>query len=231
MNRKLSLLLLLAAVMLFSTGSYNPNAGTTFPLRSPNSATTCCTGTPQYSFTADTTTGMYYISTVQGPGGNPGLGFTVGGTLQGGFFGGDFWATSLRGYSGSSTQSQIDIQADWIFDTGSATGAFWPATDNVFNIGKPTLRPQRIYVSDSINTGTASNTNQAGQLTLSGGTVTFTFSTPGTANPPICTASSTASVPVEARVTTSAGPPATLTLTVPGGTNTDTYNYICVFRN
>jgi hypothetical protein len=74
-----------------------------------------------------------------------------------------------------------------------------------------------------VATGVATNTDFAGQLTLTSGSVTYNFN--GTYNSaPICTASDTTSAsPVKVTTSTSA-----LTLT---GTGTDVINYICIGRS
>jgi len=75
-----------------------------------------------------------------------------------------------------------------------------------------------------ICTGTASNSDLAGQLTLSAGTASYSFTaSPGYMSAPICTATdTTAANPVQVTVTTSA-----LTIT---GTGSDVINYICIGR-
>jgi hypothetical protein len=97
------------------------------------------------------------------------------------------------------------------------------------NVGIGTASPNaKLTVSGGgISTGAAGNTDLAGQLTLTAGTRSFTFTGVYT-GAPVCVASDTAASPVAAQVTTTA---TTLTLTVPGGTNTDTFNYICLGRN
>ena len=74
-----------------------------------------------------------------------------------------------------------------------------------------------------VATGTSANTDAAGQLTLSGGTATYTFT--GTyASAPICNANDTTALnPVRSPSTTT-----TLTLT---GTGSDVINYTCTVRN
>jgi hypothetical protein len=73
-----------------------------------------------------------------------------------------------------------------------------------------------------IATGTTSNTDLAGILTLSGGTATYTF-TATYVSPPFCVANdTTATNAVKASATTTV-----LTLT---GTSADVVNYICVQR-
>jgi hypothetical protein len=72
----------------------------------------------------------------------------------------------------------------------------------------------------SIRTGTTSNTDLAGQLTLSGGTASYSFAATYT-NPPYCVVTDNSAVnAVEVVVTASA-----LTIT---GTGTDKVTYICV---
>ncbi len=74
-----------------------------------------------------------------------------------------------------------------------------------------------------LRTGTASNTDVAGQLTLSAGSATYTFAGTYT-SAPICTANdATAAAAVKASATTTV-----LTVT---GTGTDVVNYQCVGRN
>jgi hypothetical protein len=101
--------------------------------------------------------------------------------------------------------------------------------DHTGKIGIGTASPNaKLTVSGGgISTGAAGNTDLAGQLTLTAGTRSFTFTGVYT-GAPVCVASDTAASPVAAQVTTTA---TTLTLTVPGGTNTDTFNYICLGRN
>lgn len=75
----------------------------------------------------------------------------------------------------------------------------------------------------NFKTGTASNTDVAGQLTLSAGTASYTFAGTYT-SAPICTATdTTAANAVKVGVTTGA-----LTLT---GTTTDVIDYVCAGRN
>lgn len=75
----------------------------------------------------------------------------------------------------------------------------------------------------SFITGTASNSDIAGQLTLSSGSASYTFANTYT-SAPICVATdTTAANAIQISVTTT-----TLTLT---GTGTDVLNYICVGRN
>jgi hypothetical protein len=74
----------------------------------------------------------------------------------------------------------------------------------------------------SFRTGTASNTDAAGQLILASGTATYTFTT-ANATAPICVASDTSAQSALKATTT------TTTLTVTG-TGSDTISYICVGR-
>lgn len=83
-----------------------------------------------------------------------------------------------------------------------------------------------LRASGAVATNSASNTDLAGSLTLVTGTKSYNFSVTYT-TAPICVASDTAATPVAVQVTTST---TALTLTVPGGANTDTFNYICVAR-
>src|SRR5262249_36754550 len=75
----------------------------------------------------------------------------------------------------------------------------------------------------SLRTGTALNSDAAGQIVLSGGIGSYTFS--GIyVTPPVCTATDTSAKSALKVSTTNTG----LTLT---GTGSDTINYICVGRN
>lgn len=75
----------------------------------------------------------------------------------------------------------------------------------------------------SLRTATALNSDAAGQIVLSGGTGSYTFSG-SYATPPVCTASDTSAKNAVRVSTTKTG----LTVT---GTGSDTINYICVGRN
>jgi hypothetical protein len=94
------------------------------------------------------------------------------------------------------------------------------AAANVFS-GSNTFGGKTTF--NQIVTGVANNTDVAGQLTLTSGTATYSFSGQYT-SAPICTASDT-SAQSAVKVTTTA---TTLTLT---GTGSDVINYICVGRN
>jgi hypothetical protein len=78
-----------------------------------------------------------------------------------------------------------------------------------------------------VSTGTSGNTDLAGRLTLVLGTKTYNF-TGSYASPPVCSVSSTSALPTTPTVTTTAS---SLTISVLGGLNTDTYNYISIARN
>lgn len=83
------------------------------------------------------------------------------------------------------------------------------------------------FKTAAYSNGTApQNSDFAGELTLVSGTKSYTFSEPYSA-PPICVVSSTAAKPAAAQVVTT---PKQLTVTVPGGSNRDTYNYLCTPR-
>ena len=112
----------------------------------------------------------------------------------------------------------------------TATGPF-PMDDSVTTAS--TITAHKTFAAPSIKTtgtgcpictGTTSNYDLAGQLTLSGGTASYSFvASPGYVSAPICTASdTTAANAVQVTVTTS-----TLTLT---GTGTDVIDYICIGR-
>jgi hypothetical protein len=73
-----------------------------------------------------------------------------------------------------------------------------------------------------INSGTSSNTDLAGQVTLSGGTFAYTFTATYT-HSPICVATDTTAANVVQVVVT------TTTLTL-NGTSTDVLNYVCIGR-
>jgi len=80
-----------------------------------------------------------------------------------------------------------------------------------------------VYCSiPNLATGTSSNSDFAGQLTLSSGTATYSFTGLYT-NPPVCTATDTTSVAATQVVVTAS------TLTV-NGSGTDVVNYVCIGR-
>ena len=109
------------------------------------------------------------------------------------------------------TNGSLDIVPAVVPTLGAANNF---AGSNTF-AGKTTL--------NIVATGVATNTDFAGQLTLSGGSAAYTFT--GTyASAPICTASDTTAVNA-VRVSTT---PTALTLT---GGGSDVINYICVGRN
>lgn len=131
---------------------------------------------------------------------------------------------------GSATQYsyQTDLGAGAV-GTCSSCIVLGRTTDKVA-IGA-TAPSSALTVNGAISNGvtTATNNDNRGKITLVAGTGAYTFTQgPGSGGvwttAPICVVSSTAASPVEAQVTTT---PSTLTITVPGGSNTDTYNYIC----
>jgi hypothetical protein len=84
---------------------------------------------------------------------------------------------------------------------------------------------KRGIITPALETGTTSNTDLAGQLTVGGGgTVTYSFAGTYT-NAPICTASDTNATPA-----TTGASATTTTLTV-AGTAGHVVNYVCVVRN
>lgn len=116
---------------------------------------------------------------------------------------------------------------DMFFNTpisGGNVSAGVGATAKIDHLGNSTFKSVTITGSgSSISTGTASNTDLAGQLTLAAGSATYTFAASYT-SAPICVATDTTAVnAVKAGVTTTV-----LTIT---GTGTDVINYVCVGRN
>lgn len=123
---------------------------------------------------------------------------------------------ATTGKIGSATITDIAAaSATFNFDdTGLAGDSTTPPTTN--STGS-------LSVGGPVKTGTASNTDFAGQLTLSAGTVSRTFDGIYT-SAPICVATDTTAInAVRVQTTTT-----TLTLT---GTTTDVLNYICAGRN
>ena len=75
-----------------------------------------------------------------------------------------------------------------------------------------------------LRTGTSSNTDLAGFITLSGGAGSYTFANTSYAVAPVCTATDTTA----ANATKAS---ATATVLTVGGTSTDVLAYTCVVRN
>lgn len=118
-------------------------------------------------------------------------------------------ANPVSGASGTALTYVPSEVALYCSTDGSGTAGTWAPC----NLGA---------TPSSVKTGTASNTDTAGQLTLVAGTATYPFTGTYTV-PPICTASDT-SAQSSYRVSTT-----TTTLTL-NGTGSDVLNYICVPR-
>lgn len=125
--------------------------------------------------------------------------------------------------SGPSTNSPV---MGLLVSTNPTVGATCPSY-NLFNVNATTadisLCVNGAWAAPRLRTGTASNTDSAGQITLSSGAGSYSFSGTYT-SAPICTATdATGANAVKAAVTTT-----TLSLT---GTSSDVINYVCVARN
>lgn len=108
-------------------------------------------------------------------------------------------------------------------DTGQSTTGGIPTSDTsgVLKVSGPITGTS--FTGTSISSGTASNTDLAGRLTLAGGTISRTFSGTYT-TAPVCVANdNTALQPVQVTTTTTA-------LAI-SGTGTDVVSYICVGLN
>jgi len=126
-------------------------------------------------------------------------------------------AIEMAGISANPpTQSKVGFN---MFRTNTANCVFNNATSTV---GECDGTLYAAGTNATLQTNTSSNTDVAGQLTLSTGTATYNFS--GTyATAPICTASdTTANASVKASATTTV-----LTIT---GTGSDVVNYVCIGR-
>lgn len=132
----------------------------------------------------------------------------------------DAGAACGSGGGGGGTVTSISIAAANGI-SGSSSGGATP----VLTLALGAITPTSVSVSGSgipIATGVSSNTDLAGQITLSSGTGTYTF-TATYAMAPICIATdTTAAAAVKSSATTTL-----LTLT---GTGTDVINYICIGR-
>jgi len=167
----------------------------------------------------------------------------AGGTLTNNAAGQQFTFTSTAnsptvtitgGSASAGPQLQIVNSASKTYDigtlgSGQAVGAATAGSFFIYDQGAATMRFSidingKTYIHGaSINTGTASNTDLAGTLTLVGGTITRTFSKSYT-SAPICVATdTTATNAVQTSVTTTV-------LTI-NGTSTDAVSYICMGRN
>lgn len=136
---------------------------------------------------------------------------------------------------GSSAGTTKFLREDAQFAIPAGTGIGGTGTANKLTkftgasaVGNSSISDDGTIVTISTPLAVSVNTNvdNAGQLTLVGGTAAYTFSGTYT-NAPIVVISSLAAVPALAQLTvTNTG----FTITVSGGTNTDTYNYICIPR-
>lgn len=105
---------------------------------------------------------------------------------------------------------------------GTPVAGFTLASTSIIKVTDGSTGTGRL-MTIGIRTGTASNTDLDGQLTLSGGTASYTFTGTYT-SAPICIATNTsAATALQVTVTTT-----TLTVT---GSGTDVVNYICHGRN
>jgi hypothetical protein len=125
----------------------------------------------------------------------------------------------------NQTSSRLEL-AGWGLTFGSAVGSptsgLAQASAGIVKVTDGSTGTGRL-MTIGVRSGTASNTDLDGQLTLSGGTASYTFA--GTyASPPICIATNTsAATALQVTATTT-----TLTVT---GSGTDVVNYICHGRN
>jgi hypothetical protein len=118
--------------------------------------------------------------------------------------------TSLAGFSDYNF---------WTYTVGHTIGS-WAATAYNQKLTADTVTVTGTGIP--IATGTTSNTDLAGFLTLSGGSQTYSFTTTH-ATTPVCTATDITAVAAVQAVAT------TTTLTV-NGTGTDVIAYICIGR-
>jgi hypothetical protein len=129
---------------------------------------------------------------------------------------------TCTGCGGSGSVS--GLTAGYIPLAGSATTITANSHIHENTAGQTTVT-QKLVVTGSgipVATGTTSNTDLAGFLTLSGGTQTYTFSATY-ATAPVCTATDTTA----ANVVKASASTTVLTIT---GTGTDVVSYICIGR-